>query len=65
MTLYFFIGEEVAKAERLKSQMITNLEMARDRVTNLCKYIMSDYNQQFQKFNAELELYSLVWYLKH
>ena len=39
MTLYFFIGEEVAKAERLKSQMITNLEMARDRVTNLCKYI--------------------------
>lgn len=28
-------GEEVAKAERLRNQMITNLEMARDRVTNL------------------------------
>ena len=30
-------GEEVAKAENLRSKMATNLDMARQRVEDLCK----------------------------
>ncbi len=33
------VGEEKEKAERLKEKMISNLEMARDRVDVLCECV--------------------------
>jgi len=33
---YHLSGEEALKVERLKSKMTTNLDMARERVTDLC-----------------------------
>lgn len=38
LLINFPSGDELAKAESIKSKMVKNLEMARERVTDLCEY---------------------------